>query len=242
MLLRRLVPKNNRCASFIFYRLYNNKCGLALWVNFVLYSYNNDNTLTNILNSIFLLLQSSELNTDIKLDIERYWRDKVFTKLKERDNVSNVYVLPMFPYPSGNLHMGHVRVYSISDTLARFYNMSQNNVVHPMGWDAFGLPAENAAIMHKAIPSQWTKTNIGSMKKQLQDLGLLFDWSRELCTCDPDYYKWTQYIFLKLYENDLAYQKKVCIHNFQYCAHSQQALYRELHSVHYMIGSMTDKL
>lgn len=117
----------------------------------------------------------------------------------------------MFPYPSGNLHMGHVRVYSISDTLARFQILNGNNVIHPIGWDAFGLPAENAAIERKIAPSAWTKSNISSMKAQLVQLGFNFDWEKEISTCDSRYYKWTQFIFLKLLEKGLAYQSMVRI-------------------------------
>lgn len=107
--------------------------------------------------------------------------------------------------------MGHVRVYSISDTMARFHKLCGSNVIQPIGWDAFGLPAENAAIERKIAPAEWTKTNIASMKEQLQKLAFDFDWSREISTNDPAYFKWTQYIFLKLLEHDLAYQSKVCM-------------------------------
>lgn len=115
----------------------------------------------------------------------------------------------MFPYPSGNLHMGHVRVYSISDTMARFFRMNGKNVLHPMGWDAFGLPAENAAIERNIPANEWTQKNIENMKKQLNDLGCSFDWNLEFATCNSNYYKWTQVLFLKLYKEGLAYQKEV---------------------------------
>lgn len=115
----------------------------------------------------------------------------------------------MFPYPSGNLHMGHVRVYSISDAIARFQNLNGKCTIHPIGWDAFGLPAENAAIEHNIPPHIWTKSNIKTMKDQLIQLGFNFNWDKEISTCDPQYYKWTQYIFLKLFENGLAYRDKV---------------------------------
>ncbi|XP_054278785.1 probable leucine--tRNA ligase, mitochondrial isoform X2 [Macrosteles quadrilineatus] len=117
----------------------------------------------------------------------------------------------MFPYPSGNLHMGHVRVYSISDTLARFHRMNGKNVLHPMGWDAFGLPAENAAIERGLSSELWTAKNIQTMREQLKQLGCTFDWSREITTCHKEYYKFTQMIFLKLYEKGLVYQKKALV-------------------------------
>ena len=114
----------------------------------------------------------------------------------------------MFPYPSGNLHMGHVRNYSIGDVVARFKKMDGYNVLHPMGWDAFGLPAENAAIKNNAHPDKWTCSNIKIMQEQLKQLGLSYDWDREITTCNPDYYKWTQWMFLQMYKNGLAYKKK----------------------------------
>ncbi|XP_025411846.1 probable leucine--tRNA ligase, mitochondrial isoform X2 [Sipha flava] len=114
----------------------------------------------------------------------------------------------MFPYPSGNLHMGHVRVYVIADSIARFHRMNGQNVFQPMGWDAFGLPAENAAILHGLKPDEWTYSNIDHMKKQLQELGCSFDWTNEVTTCDPSYYKWTQWFFIKMFQSKLIYSKE----------------------------------
>ncbi|CAG8465748.1 21693_t:CDS:10 [Dentiscutata erythropus] len=131
--------------------------------------------------------------------------------LAKNQNNEKFYVLAMFPYPSGMLHMGHVRVYTISDTLARFRKMLGYNVIHPMGWDAFGLPAENAAMERGIHPADWTISNISSMKKQMERILADFDWDREVTTCNPDYYKWTQYLFLQMYKERLAYQKEAIV-------------------------------
>ncbi|MEM8921299.1 MAG: class I tRNA ligase family protein, partial [Pseudomonadota bacterium] len=125
----------------------------------------------------------------------------------EAGDQPKAYVLEMFPYPSGRLHMGHVRNYAMGDVVARHRLASGYNVLHPMGWDAFGMPAENAAIEKGAHPGVWTRDNIEAMKEQFAPLGLSFDWSRELATCEPSYYAHQQRIFLKMLENDLVYRK-----------------------------------
>lgn len=143
--------------------------------------------------------------------IEKKWRDRWQKersfKASEESGKEKYYLLEMFPYPSGRIHMGHVRNYSIGDVVARFKKMQGYNVIHPMGWDAFGMPAENAAIKRGIHPSSWTYDNIDNMKTQLKKMGFSYDWDRELATCDVDYYKWEQLIFLKMFEKGLAYKK-----------------------------------
>lgn len=137
---------------------------------------------------------------------EKWSQDNAFAVFE--DGKEKYYTLEMFPYPSGKIHMGHVRNYSIGDVVARFKKMRGFNVLHPMGWDAFGLPAENAAIKHGIHPNKWTMENITDMKEQLKSLGLSYDWNREVTTCNKDYYKWTQWFFIQLYNKGLAYKKK----------------------------------
>lgn len=146
--------------------------------------------------------------SEIEKKWQKYWEDNKVFKTVEDDTKKKFYCLEMFPYPSGKLHMGHVRNYSIGDVVARFKKMDGYNVLHPMGWDSFGLPAENAAIKHGIHPSIWTWDNIAEMRKQLKELGLSYDWDREVATCHEDYYKWMQWIFIQFYKRGLAYKKE----------------------------------
>ena len=144
----------------------------------------------------------------IEQEAQDFWEENQSFLAIEDNSKEKYYCLSMFPYPSGKLHMGHVRNYSIGDVLSRFQRMNGKNVLQPMGWDAFGLPAENAAIKNKTAPSTWTYANIKYMKNQLKQLGFAYDWSRELATCDSDYYKFEQQLFIQLYKKNLVYQKK----------------------------------
>ncbi|MGN0005300.1 MAG: leucine--tRNA ligase [Candidatus Gastranaerophilaceae bacterium] len=148
----------------------------------------------------------------------KIWEEKKVNKVEIDRSKPKYYVLSMLPYPSGKLHMGHVRNYTISDVIARFKKMNGYNVLHPMGWDSFGLPAENAAIQHGANPETWTLDNIKYMKGQLQRLGIMVDWDREIASCLPDYYKWTQWFFLQFFKKGLAYKKEAAVNWCPKCA------------------------
>ena len=145
---------------------------------------------------------------EIEKKWQNYWEENDCFHTEEDESKKKYYCLEMFPYPSGKLHMGHVRNYSIGDVVARFKKMDGYNVLHPMGWDSFGLPAENAAIKHGIHPNIWTWDNIKEMRNQLKELGLSYDWNREVATCHPDYYKWMQWIFIQFYKRGLAYKKE----------------------------------
>ena len=148
---------------------------------------------------------------EIEAEAQKFWEENKVFEVSEDSEREKFYCLCMFPYPSGRLHMGHVRNYTIGDVISRYQRMLGKNVLQPMGWDAFGLPAEGAAIKHNMPPAEWTRENISYMKDQLKTLGFGYDWTRELATCDPDYYRWEQWMFTRLYEKGLAYRDKALV-------------------------------
>ena len=135
---------------------------------------------------------------EIEKKWQKVWEDQNLFKVTEDPKKAKYYLLEMFPYPSGKIHMGHVRNYSIGDVVARYKKMKGFNVLHPMGWDAFGMPAENAAIEHGVHPGKWTYENIDTMRSQLKRMGFSYDWDREFATCDVSYYKWEQLFFVRM--------------------------------------------
>lgn len=157
------------------------------------------------------MIQEKYAPHDIEAKWQKYWEENKTFKVEMDKDKPKSYVLEMFPYPSGNLHMGHVRNYSIGDVIARFRTMNGFNVLHPMGWDSFGMPAENAAIKHNIPPKKWTLENIANMTRQLKALGLSYDWDREVTTCKEDYYKWTQWFFELFYKRGLAVKKESAV-------------------------------
>ena len=169
-------------------------------------------------------MQESYNPKEIESQVQQHWAKNQVFKAVVDNNREKFYCLSMFPYPSGRLHMGHVRNYTIGDVIARYQRMQGKNVMQPMGWDSFGLPAENAAIKHNVAPGKWTDENIDYMKDQLNTLGFGYDWDRELATCKPEYYRWEQWFFTKLVEKDLAYKKVSAVN---WCPHDKTVLANE---------------
>ncbi len=161
---------------------------------------------------------------ELEIAWQRRWEASGVFTVTEDSGKEKYYLLEMFPYPSGAIHMGHVRVYTIGDVVARYKRMRGFNVLHPMGWDAFGLPAENAAIENDIHPAIWTQRNIDNMKVQLKRMGFSLDWSRELSTCDPSYYRWEQLVFIKMFEKGLAYRRRSYVN---WCPKCQTVLANE---------------
>jgi len=169
-------------------------------------------------------MQENYKPLEIESKVQAQWEQSGVFQATEVEGQEKYYCLSMFPYPSGRLHMGHVRNYTIGDVISRYQRMQGKNVMQPMGWDAFGLPAENAAMQHNVHPAEWTYENIAYMRKQLKELGFGYDWKRELATCDPHYYRWEQWFFLKLLEKDLVYKKTSAVN---WCPHDQTVLANE---------------
>ena len=154
----------------------------------------------------------------VELRFQQGWEEAGVATVAEDPSRTPFYCLEMFMYPSGKIHMGHVRNYTIGDVVARYQRMRGKNVLHPMGFDAFGLPAENAAIKGGAHPKAWTDANISTMKGQLRRMGFLYDWTREVRTCEPQYYRWNQWFFLKMFEKGLCYRAKRSVNWCPDCA------------------------
>jgi leucyl-tRNA synthetase len=169
-------------------------------------------------------IEENYLPQAIEAAVQTYWNETNAFTVTEKPEQEKFYCLSMFPYPSGKLHMGHVRNYTLGDVVSRYQRMQGKNVMQPMGWDAFGLPAENAAIKHNTAPAKWTYSNIGDMKSQFDQLGFGFDWSREVATCHPEYYRWEQWFFTELYKKDLVYKKTSAVN---WCPHDQTVLANE---------------
>lgn len=161
---------------------------------------------------------------DIETQVQLHWQEKQTFKVTEDASKEKYYCLSMLPYPSGRLHMGHVRNYTIGDVISRYQRMLGKNVLQPIGWDAFGLPAEGAAVKNNTAPAPWTYDNIEYMKNQLKLLGFGYDWDREIATCKPDYYRWEQWFFTKLYEKGMVYKKTSAVN---WCPHDLTVLANE---------------
>ncbi len=160
----------------------------------------------------------------IELEAQNFWEQNKSFAVDEKSDKEKFYCLSMFPYPSGRLHMGHVRNYTIGDVISRYQRMLGKNVMQPMGWDAFGLPAENAALKNNVAPGKWTRENIDYMRKQLKELGFAYDWDREIATCNPDYYKWEQWLFTQLYKKGMVYKKTAAVN---WCPNDKTVLANE---------------